>query len=389
MVTKELLDYIKKQIAKGVSQEDIRKILLQYKWAEGDIGEAFNVINQANQPKVEKPKIEVKPLDEFRTQQQATKPAIVGETKPQVSQTQPQSQAAQAQSSVGQKSTPAQPVLQPQKPQAQSVQTKQAGGTQSPAQPQVQPQAQPQTQTQQPKSQVQVTIQKPVLESKPQTPYREPVTSSPQPQAQPALQPRSVGQARGVAPQFNFGPIIIGLVILVIVGLAGFFGYKAINDAKKREPTVKPEQPIVTTTQPQAETPKPQPSQNFSSPQSVSDESIVKELEAVIAYFKNKSAYSADEKADLEQSNELVNLSFFFQLYYSKNSKYPENIGDITSLGNYKMLKEYSVSMYNFAYGKTNTGEFRICAQYSKGYRCFLSDDVFRTRTKTYLKNLK
>ncbi len=385
MVTKELLDYIKKQIAKGVSQEDVRKILLQYKWAEGDIGEAFNVINQASQPKVEKPKIEVKPLDEFRTQQQATKPATVSEAKPQ--QTQPQAQAVQAQPQVGQKPAPAQPVLQPQKPQAPSIQTKPAGGAQSPAQPQTQPQTQPQAQ--QPKPQVQVTVQKPVLESKPQTPYREPVTASPQMQPQPALQPRSAGQARGAAPQFNFGPIIIGLVILAIVGLAGFFGYKAINDAKKREPLVKPEQPVVTTTQPQAETPKPQSPQNLSSPQSVSDESIVKELEAVIAYFKNKSAYSADEKADLEQSNELVNLSFFFQLYNSKNSKYPENIGDIVSLGNYKMLKEYSVSMYNFAYGKTNAGEFRICAQYSKGYRCFLSDDVFRTRAKTYLKNLK
>lgn len=74
MVTKELLAYIKKQLEKNQSKEDIKKILAQYKWAEADIAQAFDMVEKESAP-VQQPKPE-QPKQEPVQQPQQPKPII-------------------------------------------------------------------------------------------------------------------------------------------------------------------------------------------------------------------------------------------------------------------------------------------------------------------------
>ncbi|MDP2908451.1 MAG: hypothetical protein Q8N77_01455 [Nanoarchaeota archaeon] len=41
MVSQELLDYIKKELTRGVSEDKLRQVLLEYDWPEFEINEAF------------------------------------------------------------------------------------------------------------------------------------------------------------------------------------------------------------------------------------------------------------------------------------------------------------------------------------------------------------
>ena len=51
MVNKELFDYIKEQLAQGVSKETIKSALLHSGWQGLDAEEAFNAAYSSNQPK--------------------------------------------------------------------------------------------------------------------------------------------------------------------------------------------------------------------------------------------------------------------------------------------------------------------------------------------------
>lgn len=52
MVNQEILDYVKKELAKGIHRDKLRQVLLEYGWPEFEINEAFE---QAKEVKPEKP----------------------------------------------------------------------------------------------------------------------------------------------------------------------------------------------------------------------------------------------------------------------------------------------------------------------------------------------
>lgn len=65
MVSQELLDYVKKELARGVHEDKLRQILLENDWPEFEINEAFEKTKQAEPVKpVEKP-AEEKPSEEI------------------------------------------------------------------------------------------------------------------------------------------------------------------------------------------------------------------------------------------------------------------------------------------------------------------------------------
>jgi len=50
MVNQQLLDYVKKELARGVSENSIRQILLEHNWPEFEINEAFEQVKESTPP---------------------------------------------------------------------------------------------------------------------------------------------------------------------------------------------------------------------------------------------------------------------------------------------------------------------------------------------------
>lgn len=159
MITEELLSYIKKQLDDGHSEETVRKILVDHKWKDADVEQAFSTIlgakpknNQSDVASIMRPGFsgqQVQPVQFSQPQQQ---PAQI-QTQPQV-QTQPQFSQPQQQPAQFQPQTfQPQPIQQPQVVQApQSQQPTQPIPAQEPvvvdAEPKLNPMLQQQFQVQ-------------------------------------------------------------------------------------------------------------------------------------------------------------------------------------------------------------------------------------------------
>lgn len=96
MVSPEILDYVKKELARGVSESQLRQVLMEHGWPEFEINEAFEKTKEeAPKETVEKKPKEVKkekPFKEFLEglgkkepkEKEESKPEVKAEEKPPV-----------------------------------------------------------------------------------------------------------------------------------------------------------------------------------------------------------------------------------------------------------------------------------------------------------------
>lgn len=85
MVNQEILDYVKKELERGVSEDKLRHALMEHGWPEFEIHEAFDKAKEAK-PAEEAPKEEVKkekPFKEFLQGLGKEKPEVKEEAKPE------------------------------------------------------------------------------------------------------------------------------------------------------------------------------------------------------------------------------------------------------------------------------------------------------------------
>lgn len=169
MITEELLSYIKKQLEIGHSEETVKKILVDHKWKQADVDQAFSAVLGA------------KPQNTQGEVASIMRPGFSG------SQSQPVAQFSQPQAQVQPQMQMAQPQVQPQpvqQPQPQ-FQSQPAQSVQAFTRPEViaQPEVRPQPIVDQ------ASVQQPetVFQINPKLQQQFQVDAQPQPQVQPQL----------------------------------------------------------------------------------------------------------------------------------------------------------------------------------------------------------
>ncbi len=61
MVNLQLVEYVRKQLQAGFSEDEIRRVLIEAGWFEDEINEAFFTVKSENRSKEEKPPAEISP----------------------------------------------------------------------------------------------------------------------------------------------------------------------------------------------------------------------------------------------------------------------------------------------------------------------------------------